>query len=764
MPPPPFADAPASPETQQGGWPPPARDPAPGGWDAPAPGAFSTASPADAPGPRSGFPSPTRDLRPGVAPSIDPDAIRITAGSPDVLGPSPVGRAGVNFALHSSAAKSVDLCVYFDPAAPSTAPSLRIPLDRDANRTGDVWHVAVENIPRGHDGYLVRYGYLVSGDEPPRHKHDRWHPDQLLCDPYAPLIDGRRVFGDRSSSPRGEDSVWMGCFNFDATPFDWEGVRPPGLPPQDLVVYELTTRAFTADASSGVPAGRRGSFLGIADKVQHLKDAGINAVELLPVFHFDEMEFQRCKNPRDHMLNTWGYSTMSFFAPMTPYASEGAGPEAAAREFKHMVKTLHANGIEVLLDVVYNHTGEGTDQMPNTFSFRGIDNKTYYMMEDSKHPYKNYTGCGNTFNCNHPVVQRLVLDSLRHWVDEYHVDGFRFDLTSAMTRGQDGEPMTRPPVIREIAKDATLARTKLFAEPWDCGGLYQVGSFPNWDRWGEWNGKYRDVLRRFIKGDMGLKSELACRLCGSADMYHVNGRKPHHSLNFITAHDGFTLRDLVSYNDKHNDANGEQNRDGCNDNDSWNHGGEGESVDDAVKNLRWRQMKNFHLALMVSQGTPMVLMGDEYGHTRGGNNNTYGHDNHLNNFNWDALENVRKGYFRFHGGLCAFRVEHPLLGRAEFLNDGDVTWHEDNWDNPESRFLAFTLHDRGQGGGDLYIAFNAHEFYVDALLPPPPGGKSWHRVVDTNLPSPADFTPEGEPGCGARYNVAPRGSVMLIAK
>ena len=723
-------------------------------------GADSAWSPSPSPSPSQ---SQSR-LAPGVPPTIDVEAIRVSSGSPEPLGPSPVGDSGINFAIFSSAAREIDLCVYFDPDSTSKQPSLRIPLQRDSHKTGDVWHARVDNIPRGHDGYLVRYGYLVRGDEPPRSHHDRWHPDQLLCDPYAPLVDGRRVYGDHGSSPHGEKSAWMGCVQFDATPFDWEGVTPPNLPPQDLIVYECTTRAFTADDSSALAPGRRGSFLAVADKVDHLVDAGVNAVEFLPVFHFDEMEFQRSPNPRDHMHNTWGYSTMSFFAPMTPYASEGAGPEAAAREFKHMVKTLHSRGIEVLLDVVYNHTGEGTDQMPNTFSFRGIDNKVYYMMEDSKYPYKNYTGCGNTFNCNHPQVQRLVLDSLRHWVNEYHVDGFRFDLTSAMCRDQNGEPMVSPPVIREIAKDQTLARCKLFAEPWDCGGLYQVGSFPNWDRWGEWNGKYRDVLRRAIKGDAGLKSELASRLSGSSDMYHVNNRKPYHSLNFITAHDGFTLRDLVSYNEKHNDANGEQNRDGCNDNDSWNCGEEGEHVNDGIKALRWRQMKNFHLALMVSQGTPMVLMGDEYGHTRHGNNNTYGHDNHLNNFDWRALEAVREGYFRFHSGLIKFRRAHPLLGRAEFLTDADVTWHEDNWDNPESRFLAFTLHDRGQGGGDLYVALNAHEFYVDAALPPPPGGKSWHRVVDTNLPSPADFTPEGEPGCGARYNVAPRGSVMLVAK
>lgn len=702
-------------------------------------------------------------------PDIDVDRIRISEGyyAPGFLGPTPAGdviNPGVNFAIHSAAAAGIDLLIYFDPSSTSKQPSLRIPLDPKKNKTGDVWHVRLDNIPRGGDGYVIRYGYLVDGGKSPD-RWDYWEPNQLMVDPYAPLVEGRRVYGENESCPNGEAGAWMGAFALDETPFDWSGVEPPNIPPQDLVVYECTPRAFTASATSGLDDDTRGSFLGIAEKVAHIKDAGYNAVELLPVFHFDEMEFQLSPNPRDHMLNTWGYSTMAFFAPMTVYASKGAGPQQAAREFKHLVKTMHANGIEVLLDVVYNHTGEGSGRF---FSFRGIDNKSYYMMEDlnGKTAYKNYTGCGNTFNCNHEPVTNLVLDSLRHWVEEYHVDGFRFDLTSCLCRDPNsGAIMTSPPVVRAIAKDNTLSRCKLFAEPWDCSmDGYLVGKFPNWDRWGEWNGIYRDTARRFLKGDPGLKSQFASSLCGSADMYAVNARKPYHSLNFITAHDGFTLRDLVSYNKKANHQNGEEGRDGCNDNHSWNCGQEGECNDQAVTSLRWRQMRNMHLALMVSQGTPMVLMGDEYGHTRKGNNNTYGHDNELNNFDWSALEAQREQYFRYHSGLVKFRLAHPLLGRAEFLNDNDITWHEDNWDNPDSLFLAYTLHDCGQGGGDLYIAFNQHDFFVDASLPPPPGGKSWHRVVDTNLPPPNDFIADGEGGVGARYNVAPRGAVMLVAK
>jgi len=477
------------------------------------------------------------------------------------------------------------------------------------------------------------------------------------------------------------------------------------------------------------------------------------------------MEFQRIPNPRDHMINTWGYSTMSFFAPMSRFGTKGASAARASREFKEMVKALHAAGIQVILDVVYNHTGEMNDELPNLCSMRGIDNKTYYMTDTSKYVQMlNFTGCGNTLNANHPYVSKFIVDSLKHWVREYHVDGFRFDLASALCRDEKGHPMNSPPVIRAIAKDPELSHVKLIAEPWDCGGLYQVGSFPNWDRWSEWNGAYRDVLRRFIKGDEGVKSDFARRISGSADMYHTNKRKPYHSVNFITAHDGFTLHDLVSYNGKHNMANGESNNDGSNDNLSWNCGHEGETGDKAVRGLRWRQMKNFQVALMISQGTPMMVMGDEYGHTRYGNNNTYGHDDKLNNFQWNELEKQKAHYFRFSSEMIKFRLANPLLGREDFLNDDDVTWHEDRWDDPSSKFLAFTLHDRGQGFGDTYIAFNAHEFYVDAALPAPPHGKRWARVVDTNLPSPEDFIAEGKFGVESRYNVAPRASVILVAK
>ncbi|KAK7282836.1 hypothetical protein RIF29_11920 [Crotalaria pallida] len=530
---------------------------------------------------------------------------------------------------------------------------------------------------------------------------------------------------------------------------------------KDLVIYEMNVRAFTSDESSGLDSNVRGSYLGVIEKIPHLLELGINAVELLPVFEFDELELQRRPNPRDHMINTWGYSTINFFAPMSRYASDGGGSVNASREFKQMVKALHSAGIEVILDVVYNHTNEADDDNPYTTSFRGIDNKVYYMLENNGQ-LLNFSGCGNTLNCNHPVVMELILDSLRHWVTEYHVDGFRFDLASVLCRGTDGSPLNAPPLIRAIAKDAVLSRCKIIAEPWDCGGLYLVGSFPNWDRWAEWNGKYRDDVRKFIKGDSGMKGGFATRVSGSSDLYRVNKRKPYHSVNFVIAHDGFTLHDLVSYNLKHNEANGEGGNDGSNDNFSWNCGSEGETDDANIRALRSRQMKNFHLALMISQGTPMMLMGDEYGHTRYGNNNSYGHDSAINNFLWNQLDARKSDHFRFFSKVIEYRLAHEVFRHESFLSKNEITWHEDNWDNYDSRFLAFTLHDRN--GGDVYLAFNAHDFFVKALLPTPPTKRRWFRVVDTNLKSPDDFVLDGVPSTEKTYNIAPYSSILLEAK
>lgn len=680
----------------------------------------------------------------------------VSRGHPSPLGASPTDK-GINFALFSEHATAVSLCLYLDAGITDQSTEVVV-LDPEKNKTGNVWHLLVENLPwKG-----VLYGYLVDGPKGWEKGH-RFDPTKVLLDPYAKLVEGRRVFGDAEHKLSG----FLGTYDFFSEEFDWgEEYKLPSIAEKDQVIYEMNVRAFTADKSSEVESSAQGSYLGLIQKIPHLLELGITSVELLPVFEFDEFEFQRRPNPRDHMVNTWGYSTINFFAPMSRYASNGGGAVAASNELKQMVRALHNAGIEVILDVVYNHTNEGDDRFPYLTSFRGIDNLVYYMVDVNNYKQlSDYSGCGNTLNCNHPVVVQLILDSLHHWVTEYHVDGFRFDLASILCRGIDGAPLARPPVVRAIAQDPILERCKLIAEPWDCGGLYLVGKFPNWDRWAEWNGKYRDDVRRFIKGDTGMKGAFATRLSGSADLYQVNQRKPFHGINFVIAHDGFTLYDLVAYNSKHNEANGEGGQDGSNDNFSWNCGVEGETNEAAVNAIRERQVRNFQLALVLSQGTPMILMGDEYGHTRNGNNNSYGFDTDINHFQWSQLEEKRQSQFRFFAMTIKLRREHPLLGRQSFLTNADITWHEHNWDNPESRFLAFTLHEGSHSGcGDLFAAFNAHTYFVKAALPTPPPGRQWFRVVDTNLPSPDDFCDGGVPGVEKHYNVAPFSSILLHAK
>lgn len=684
-------------------------------------------------------------------------SFRIFPGQAYPLGVSELEN-GVNFAIFSQHATSITLCLSLQEREEHDkldGGMVELTLDPRVNKTGDIWHICVEDLPRGD----VLYGYRVDGPQG-WHQGHRFDRSIILIDPYAKLIEGRRVFGDSSNKM----AKFFGTYDFSSLPFNWgDNYKLPNIPEKDLIIYEMNVRAFTADESSGLDSSIRGSYLGVIEKIPHLLELGVNAVELLPVFEFDEFEFQRRPNPRDHMMNTWGYSTINFFAPMSRYASAGGGPANASREFKEMVKALHGAGIEVILDVVCNHTNEADDDNPYTISFRGIDNKIYYMVDPNNNArLLNFTGCGNTLNCNHPVVMELILDSLRHWVVDYHVDGFRFDLASVLCRGTDGSPLNAPPLIRAIAKDTILSRCKIIAEPWDCGGLYLVGKFPNWDRWAEWNGKYRDDIRKFIKGDAGMKGTFATRVAGSADLYRVHNRKPYHGINFVIAHDGFTLYDLVSYNSKHNDANGEGGNDGSNDNFSWNCGCEGETSDANVKALRVQQMKNFHMVLMISQGTPMMLMGDEYGHTRYGNNNSYGHDTSINNFQWEQLEARKSGHFRFFSEMIKFRRSRHAFGRENFIDKNEVTWHEDQWDNPESKFLAFTLHDKG--GGDIYLAFNAHDYFVKTAIPSPPQNRRWFRVVDTNLKSPDDFVPDGVPDIGTTYNVAPFSSILLEAK
>ena len=631
---------------------------------------------------------------------------------------------GLNFSLFSEHAIQVTLCLFLPL---NLEPIAEIPFDPQINRTGYIWHILVKDLPYAE---LV-YGYRLSGptDDPKMH----YNPKVILSDPYARLLHtsnewGRGVFNLDQSPPLGRVIL--------EAPYDWEDDSPPNIPTKDLVIYEMHVRSFTQHESSKVK--KPGTFAGILEKIPYLKKMGINAVELMPIFEFNECEIDTI-NPKTKqpLKNVWGYSTVNFFAPMNRFSSNN-GWTGAIDEFRSLVKELHKHQIEVILDVVYNHTAEGGRKGPY-FSFRGIDNSIYYMLSPDG-DYLNFSGTGNTFNCNHPIVAQFIIDSLRYWVAELHVDGFRFDLASILTRSENGTPLPSPFVVDAITNDPILANIKLIAEAWDAGGLYQVGSFPGQGQWCEWNGKFRDTVRKFIKGTDDISGEFAWVMCGSQHIYG-HDRRPYHSINFVTAHDGYSLRDLVSYQDKHNEENGEENRDGANDNESWNCGAEGPTEDQKILDHRNRQMRNFHTALMLAIGTPMLLMGDEYGHTRNGNNNTWCQDNELNWFLWDELEK-NKDFARFYELLIHFRSQHPILKRSEFLSDKEVAWHgqsplKPNW-GKENRFLAYTLKNP-KLKQYIYIAFNSYFHPVTITLPNPPQGKKWCRVIDTALPSPNDF-------------------------
>lgn len=617
-------------------------------------------------------------------------------GYPHPFGSSPSPN-GVNFAVFTSS-DEVKL-ILRDPQNLKVLETIPIPF-----KTGKVRHVFVEKLTAP-----FLYSFEVEGKE--------------LLDPFAKALHSPPEWGKQENyQPYGL---------VEKEEFDWSQDRFLNLPSADLILYEMHVRGFTEDPSSKV--SHPGTFLGVIEKIPHLLDLGVNAVELMPVHEFDENEVKRSGRPDLHQY--WGYSTVNFLCPMHRFSTGNA-----SSEFKQMVLSLHKAGIEVILDVVFNHTSEGNEEGPIQ-SFKGLSNETYYIF-DAKGLYANYTGCGNTFNCNDPVCISFIINALRYWVTEMHVDGFRFDLASIFYRAEDGNVLKTPPLLEAITKDPLLADVLLIAEPWDAGGLYQVGGFfPESARWAEWNGRYRDCMRRFLKGDSHLKGEFATRLSGSEDLYGHDRRKPGNSINFITCHDGFTLHDLVSYNSKHNSVNGEQNRDGSNQNDSWNCGHEGETNDPAILLLRERQMKNMHLALMVSQGVPMLHMSDEYGHTKKGNNNTWCQDNTLNWFLWDKLKE-NSPLFRFYKGLIHFRKGNSLLRNKNFLRDDDIEWHgkipcDPLWE-VDDQFVSFCLLDKVKGN-DLYIAFNASPKQVEIILPKRKNGKNWARVADTSLPSPEDY-------------------------
>lgn len=628
---------------------------------------------------------------------------------------------GVNFAVYSKEAQKMTLCLFDENN--QAQPFKEIEFDPILNKTGEVWHMQVRGLPS-----FAVYGYRVF----PHESQDSF----LLLDPYAKAVASHSTWGENPDAPYRP----LGKVTTQST-FDWQGVHPPRLPMKDLVIYEMHIRGFTKHSSS--EAQHPGTYLGVIEKIPYLKELGVNALEIMPLFEFNEKEaVQVHPKTKQRLYNYFGYSTVNFFSPMNRYANESA-QDKAILEFKTMVRELHRNGIEVILDVVYNHTFEG-NQLGPVLSYRGLDRRAYYMIDDQGN-YLNFSGCGNTVNSNHPVTREYILNSLRYWVTEMHVDGFRFDLASILTRAENGAPLGNAPIVEAISLDPILANTKLIAEAWDAGGLYQVGGFYHGSRWSEWNGKYRDVVRRFIKGTPGHKTAFATALCGSQDMYGW-GRSPICSVNFVTAHDGFSLADLVTYNGKHNEENGEDNRDGFDHNDSWNCGIEGHSSNKKIVYLRERQIRNFHLALMISQGLPMLLMGDEYAHTRHGNNNTWCQDNELNWFLWDRLD-IRPGFHRFFRSLIHFRHHHPLLKRDTFLDDKDITWHglvpsQAEWDN-DNKFVAFTLNLPDQSP-DLYIAFNASHTAYMLHLPPAGEGKQWFWVVNTHNPPPQDFLEEGE--------------------
>lgn len=653
--------------------------------------------------------------------------ITTSAGSPQPFGISRY-EGGVNFALYSKYATDMRLCL-FD--YPSLSPICEVLLDPNVNKTGYVWHVLVHNLPE-----QVCYNYRISKSKG-KLFNKLFNPDNLILDPYAKAVATPQAW-DLDGKPYTPIGIVPTTEDF-----NWEEDVNPQIPMKDLIIYEMHVRGFTRDSSSQVSAP--GSFLGMIEKIPHLVDLGVNAVELLPVHEFNECEFTRY-NPLDgsRLYNYWGYSPVNFFAPMNRYASKD-GYAQVVTEFKTMVKELHKNGIEVILDVVFNHTAEGNEHGP-IYSFKGIDCGTYYIL-DQRHHLQDYTGCGNTFNSNNPITRELIRRCLQYWVSEMHVDGFRFDLGAILMRGTFGEPLDHAPIIDAISEDPILATTKLIAEPWDASGLYRLGGFyPNKDRWSEWNDKFRETMRHFIKGDQGEKRKFAIAICGSDDIFNRETRTPSASLDYITCHDGFTLRDLVSYNSKNNTANAENDHDGNPSNTSWNCGIEGETDDPDVLQIREQQMRNFHLTLMITQGTPMLLMGDEYGHTRYGNNNSWCQDSTLNWFLWDKLKE-KSGYYRFYKELIHFRKRYNVLPFGRYLTPDDVQWHGVNPFDPDwegdTRFIAMTIKDP-ENKYQFYVAFNMHQEQITLTLPDAPFPSGWHKIVDTSAAPPMDFINEME--------------------
>ena len=691
-----------------------------------------------------------------------------------------VDAKGVNFCIFSRHGKKVTLEIYenfYDDT-----PIFKYDLNK-SNKTGDTWHVYIENAKAN-----MYYGWRIDGEYDPENGH-RFNYKKLLLDPYAKAISGTYDFDDPSMYGYKKDSKFKdleiseidsaksSCKSIviDDSSYDWEDDEHPRTPFNDTVIYEMHVRLFTMNPNSEVEY--RGTFDGIIEKINHLKELGITAVELLPIFEFNPSANTRV-NPitGERLEDIWGYNPINFFSVTGNY-THGLRLGEQVFQFKDFVKTMHKNGIEVILDVVYNHTGEGNEMGP-TLSFRGIDNSIYYILEKSKRYYANYSGTGNTLNCSHLVVKEMILESLRYWVTEMHVDGFRFDLAAVLGRDSKGNWIGDVSLLKDIADDPILSGSKLIAEGWDAAGGYFVGEFPT--GWAEWNGKFRDTVRRFIKGDNGTVSDLATRIAGSPDLFLKEGRTTYSSVNFITAHDGFTMWDLVSYNSKKNIENGENNKDGMNENDSYNHGYEGETDDPAIIKLRKRQIKNFIVTLMVSQGVPMILMGDEICKTQYGNNNAYCQDNHKNWIDWRRKEKFNDIY-NFFIKMIDFRKKHHSLRRAHFFTGrdftgngiADVTWHGVKPYNPDfnetSHSLAFLIsgedfsEEYKEKDNDIYVILNSYHEPLTFEIPEIKG-KKWYRVVDTFNDAENDFLDNPILLKDSKYIVKEKSSIILISK
>lgn len=667
-----------------------------------------------------------------------------------------VASNGVSFTINSHGATRCTLLL-FKPQAPK--PYARIPFP-DSYRIGDTYSMLVYDIKPDE----FEYAFSFDGPYEPA-KGLLFNEENVLLDPYSRAVTGQRKWGEKPEG--GKDFEYRA--RVVKSSFDWGNIKQLEQPFEDLVIYEIHVRGYTKDKSSGVSAP--GTFAGLKDKIPYLKDLGINAVELMPIFEFDEMESARVVDGVQ-LYNYWGYNTVSFFAPNTSYAfNEEHNHEGD--ELKSLIKALKENGIEVILDVVFNHTAEGNEMGP-CFSFKGIDNNVYYMLTPDAH-YYNFSGCGNVMNCNHPVVRNFIIDCLRHWAIEYRVDGFRFDLASILGRDQNGAPMANPPILESLAFDPVLGKMKLIAEAWDAGGLYQVGSFPSWNRWAEWNGRYRDDMRSFLKGDDGMAGNAITRITGSRDLYSPESRGHKASVNFLTCHDGFTLYDLYSYNEKHNEKNGWNNTDGDNNGHSWNCGAEGETDDPNVNGLRRRLIKNAFAALLCSRGPAMFFAGDEFCNTQFGNNNAYCQDNIISWLDWSRLEEFKEIH-DFVRHMIQFRKEHPILRKMTKPSScqfPEISVHNGTPFNAstdyKTKLIGIMYAGRNEEETEDDIVFYCMNAYWEPLvmqLPVLPNGKHWHVDTNTNAEyfDGEDFTEKTELLGVNTIRVPARTTIILVAE